>query len=186
MSSLFVFLAFACSIPFALFYHQLKWAADLRNILLFTLFGFCFLSNLMAALSELITLFTLRLTRKKKVTAPLVLVMILALSFFASLTSALVDNHNYDVTYSYTREKWLSATPDERYRIWPYFEKDHDLKGQSKDEVIYCLGNPYTSTSEEDWRYSLGHDDTLFQNPTDLWINFSSEGTVTSYILYSD
>lgn len=184
-SSIAAVLSLLLSGLFLYFSHQLRWGDDVLSIiLLFVAILFWALMLLWGGASALSLLVLERRGHKKMVFA-LGMLAVLALSLLGAGVGSAIDANAYEQTYSYTAEKWLAATPEQRYRIYPYFIKDHDLIGETKTTVLAYLGDPSRGKDGDAWEYNLGIAPGLFNiDPSILQISFSSEGLVRDYSLY--
>jgi hypothetical protein len=167
------------------FYHQSKWHNDFLAAIILVVFFSLFVLTILSSIYVLIGFFLLRKTEKRSFALPIVLSCLSVCSAIGVLSDYLLENHFYDETYSYTPEKWAKASAKDRYKIWPYFEKDHALIGESQDQVLAYLGHPDEGQGTEEWTYSFDFPEGLILlDPLALKISFASSGTVNMYSVY--
>jgi magnesium-transporting ATPase (P-type) len=181
VSIVLVSLSLAFAILSCYFYHQVKWNLSVAGAICLLVFFILFVLSVISSVYVLVGFFILSKKNGHSLVFPIVMTALAFCSIVGAFSDYFIENHIYDVTYSYSKEKWLEASPDDRYRIWPYFEKDHALIGTSRGAVLDYLGEPTEGEGTDEWGYCLGEANAVFTiDPYYLDISFSSD-TVNMY-----
>lgn len=189
-AGLFLGIASTCSVIFAccLAYeiHEMVWA-DIPVLvwLFFIPTVLLFLASITAAVLCLIGVLMKRHLDKAKPAWPIVVLIATSLALLLPFAEWGGDALAYNTYYSYTAEKWLASSPEDRSRMWPYFEKEHNLIGENKDAVVAYLGEPSTGKETSEWIYEFGFVGWSI-DPTRLSISFGTDEKVSKYSTYSD
>jgi transcriptional regulator with XRE-family HTH domain len=183
-----VSLCFVFSILASAYTYTAIWGFDdfLVGLLYFASLIFLYSFALLAA-SALVSTFIVLKKNGSSLVLPILLSVSLVFSAFLPLAFDAGERQAYAEQYSYSPEKWRSANQSDRYRMFPSFEKQHDLVGQDEPMVYAWLGRADTIHSETDgtieWAYDLGPDGLGIDEYV-LSISFTSEKIVASYSVY--
>lgn len=169
--------------------HAIVWGSDdfLSPILYFLSLAFLIGFGLLT-LSALIFDFVGSKKKGHSLLLPVLLSVTLLISGLLPLGFDLGEKSAYTSYYSYSAEKWQVYRGNDRYRMFPYFEKDHQLVGATDATVGSWLGAADSVRVEENpkvttWCYDLGPDG-LGIDEYILRITFSEAKLVVSYSVY--
>lgn len=173
------------SILVIVFRHNAKWLYNGLSDGLFSAFFVFFLAAfILEGIVWSLLLFALTKESRKRMVLSALLFTAIIVSFAAPFCAGVADNMAYEKTYSYETDKWMNAKPEDRYRIWPYFEKEHIIIGDAKETIIAYLGEPDNGKETDSWFYDFGFAPGFSIDPTVLKITFGETGVVASYQVY--
>jgi hypothetical protein len=140
------------------------------------------------ALSAVVLDFIESKKKGKSLQIPVLLSATLLVSVLLPTGFTIGEKSAYSNYYSYSAEKWLGYEGNDRYRMFPSFESDHQLVGASEITVYSWLGQPDETRSGENpketgWYYDLGPDGLGIDEYV-LRITFSESKIVTAYSVY--
>lgn len=171
------------------FTHGWVWGNDDFRLSMFYVLSLSFLLGFgLLSLLSLILYFIDSRKKRKSFLLPILLSATLLLSALLPLSFTIAEKGAYADYYSYSAEKWQEYRGNDRYRMFPSFEKDHQIVGASEATISAWLGVA-DSTREEtnsqgfSWIYDLGPDGLGIDNYL-LCITFSHEKIATSYSVY--
>lgn len=121
---------------------------------------------------------------KRKTILVFACVVVPIIAGLGAYSGTLIFNHIEEITY--TREKWLSGSNDDRGRIVDDFVAKYDLLSFDKTEVEYYLGEPDTQ-DDYSYVYDVGYGRAKFQiDPASLYISFDGQDNVIHYSVFEN
>lgn len=146
------------------------------------LFGMLLVTCIILGIVAIVFLWIATKKTKRHPVLPIVAIVVLASASTAPFISDHYAQQSAADANAYTTEKWLAASPEQRYAMWPSFAKDHTVVGQSETWVVTNLGQADRIANTTDWIYNMGNE----TNPENFYlkITFGIDKLVSVYGIY--